>query len=73
MEADGFILGGVVDAILADELYAALGIALVDAHGPRRKWNSQRVFLTILELDINFHRLFGGLARGGGAALRQLC
>src|SRR4029077_2780865 len=62
VDFDRFVFGRVVDAILADELDAALRIGLVDAHGSGRQRHSEAALFVILEAIENFYRLRNWIA-----------
>ena len=55
LEVQRFVLRRVADAILADELHAALRVGLVDAHRARRHRHPQSGLLLVLELVIHLH------------------
>ena len=55
-----FILGRMVDVVLANELHASFRIALVDADGARRQRLAQRVRLGIPEFEVDLDRVFEG-------------
>ena len=55
LEVQRLVLRRVVDAILADELHAALRVGLVDAHDARRHRHAEPGSLFVLELVEHLH------------------
>src|SRR5882762_2749014 len=69
VQADGFVLGSVVDAVFADKQRAAAGVGLIHADRARWQWHSESSLVFVLEFVKDLHGVLHGRSGLCGGAV----
>src|SRR5882672_173301 len=60
VQADGFVLGSVIDAVFANKQRAAAGVGLIHADRARWQWHSESGLVLVLEFVKDLHSVLHG-------------